>query len=243
MRIGGGVRAGDGSDDDSVLAAEYVLYLLPREERARAEARLDVDGGFRRQVVRWAEHFASLAAEVSPVSPPPRLRAALDRIVSAETVKPRARRGRGGAVAGAFGWLLGGLVAAVASLVILSVALPRIEPPYSGPFYEATLEEDGSTLVAQARFDPRDGTLVIERRSGAAPPGRVLELWLLPEGAEAPTSLGVLPDDPVSRVTLPSDVAEGIPGGLLEISEEPAGGSPTGGPTGEVLAVGQVGTV
>ncbi len=243
MNIGGRAPGPDGGDEDSVLAAEYVLYLLSRDERASAEARLDVDGAFRRQVVRWAEHFASLAEEVSPVPPPPRLRAVLDRIVSAEAARPGVRRSRGGAIAGAFGWLLGGLAAAVASLVILSVALPRIEPPYSGPFYEATLEEEGSDLVAQARFDPRDGTLVVERRAGTAPQGRVLELWLLPEGAEAPTSLGVLPDDPVSRVTLPSEVAEGIPGGLLEISEEPPGGSPTGGPTGNVLAVGQVGTV
>jgi anti-sigma-K factor RskA len=77
---------------------------------------------------------------------------------------------------------------------------------------------------------------------GAAtvPAGKSLELWMLPDGS-APKSLGVIPDSGVGRVTLPAapDVAlANVP--ALAVSLEPAGGSPTGAPTGPVLYSGKV---
>jgi len=68
----------------------------------------------------------------------------------------------------------------------------------------------------------------------------VLELWLLPTGA-APRSLGVIPATGVGRVPLstPSEIALAqIP--ALAVSLEPAGGSPTGAPTGPVLYTGKI---
>jgi anti-sigma-K factor RskA len=68
----------------------------------------------------------------------------------------------------------------------------------------------------------------------------VLELWLI-EGDAAPVSLGVLPEAPQARVPLDRALAARIAAGaLLAISDEPEGGSPTGAPTGAVLAAGPV---
>jgi anti-sigma-K factor RskA len=63
---------------------------------------------------------------------------------------------------------------------------------------------------------------------------------MLPDGA-APKSLGLIADSGVGRVVLPAlpDVAlANVP--ALAVSLEPAGGSPTGAPTGPVLYTGKV---
>jgi anti-sigma-K factor RskA len=52
--------------------------------------------------------------------------------------------------------------------------------------------------------------------------------------------LGVLPADPTTAVILPEALRADVADLVLAVSDEPPGGSPTGAPTGAVLAVGQV---
>ena len=86
-----------------------------------------------------------------------------------------------------------------------------------------------------------DRTMTVKVVGAAAvPAGKSLELWMLPTGS-APKSLGVIPDSGVGRVMLPAppDVSlANVP--ALAVSLEPAGGSPTGAPTGPVLYTGKV---
>lgn len=230
---------------DSVLAGEYVLHLLGPAERADADDRLAVDGGFRAEVARWHEDFAAFTDEIDPVTPPYQVRKRLENWLKAEGDRPAPaaspeRGTRSGGIARWLGGALGGLVVAAAAMVFLAVVLPQVEPPYSGPFYAADLSGEGSDLVVRARYDPRDAGLSLSRQQGGAPEGRVLQLWLIAEGLDAPASLGVLPEAAETRVTVPDDLAPLVTGGTLAISEEPPGGSPTGVPTGEVLAAGGV---
>jgi len=72
------------------------------------------------------------------------------------------------------------------------------------------------------------------------PPGRALELWMLPDG-RAPVSMGLVATTGIERLALraPAGVAlQDIP--ALAVSIEPAGGSPTGAPTGPVILTGRV---
>jgi anti-sigma-K factor RskA len=84
-------------------------------------------------------------------------------------------------------------------------------------------------------------TMMVKTFGGApVPPGKSLELWMLPDGA-APRSLGLLPTSGVARVALPAtpDVAFArVP--ALAVSLEQAGGSTTGAPQGPVLYTGKV---
>jgi len=68
----------------------------------------------------------------------------------------------------------------------------------------------------------------------------VPELWVI-EGKNPPRSLGVI-DIAVGRSqTIPRDRLAGLkPGAILAISIEPTGGSPTGAPTGPVIATGKL---
>ena len=223
---------------DAVLAGEYVLHLLPPEARRAAEDRLAVDGAFRALVAQWSERFAQLADTVAPVDPPAGIRAALRQAVA--DARDTERRRRGSVLGRLFAGGLGGLLAAGAAVLFLTVALPRIEPPYSGPLYAAQLQGEDSDLVVQARFDPRDNAITVLRQAGGPAPGRVLELWLIAEGAEGPVSLGVLPEGREVEVDVPDDLAGAVPTGTLAISDEPPGGSPDAAPSGPILAVGAV---
>src|SRR3954453_15851800 len=56
-------------DDLSAFAAEYVIGTLDPDERARANAVLDVDEGFRALVRAWERRLGELHLMVEPVEP------------------------------------------------------------------------------------------------------------------------------------------------------------------------------
>ncbi|MEC9311615.1 MAG: anti-sigma factor, partial [Pseudomonadota bacterium] len=111
------------------------------------------------------------------------------------------------------------------------------------PAYHVDLASADGDLVVAAGLDAEQNLLLIRRDQGAPRPGRALELWLIADGAEAPVSLGVLPDENEIFVTLPAELVQQFAGATLAISDEPEGGSPTGAPTGAVLAAAAVETL
>ena len=134
------------------------------------------------------------------------------------------------------GWLagLGGLAAAAAIAVAVLVGVERFGAPSRVPLEIAA--EDGSVVIA-ALVDPPTHTISIDGVAATPPPGRVFQLWLIPEGA-APIPLAVLPDEGAIDVVLSDELAALAADGTFAISDEPPGGSPTGAPTGSVLATG-----
>lgn len=204
-------------DDDEALAGDYVLGTLDFAERLSVEARIKTDPGFARMVQAWENRLSGLNDAYAPVE----VRNLLPGIEARLFPAPPKRR---------FGAWLAGALAAGALAVLALVALPILSPP-AGPVV-AVLGEDA--LRFEARF--RDGTLEVTRVAGAAAPvGQVQELWIIAPDA-APVSLGLLQEAALSvpYPTLPQ-------GWTLAVSLEPAGGSPTGAPTGPVLAAGVVG--
>ncbi|MGI1663447.1 anti-sigma factor [Palleronia sp. KMU-117] len=216
------------SDEDDVLAGEYALGLMESDARAAFETRLARDPVLRGQVRAWQERLASLAAEVDPVAPPPRLKSAIEGRLFGNA--PATRPGR-------WSWtrFLGGALTAIALVVAL---LLWIGPPAPGPALTAEVAAEDRSLVYAVRFEPAQGRLEVARIDGAPAEGRVHELWLIAEGASAPVSLGVLPGGDRMSLALPETLAAAMAGGTLAVSDEPPGGSPTGQPTGAVLALG-----
>ena len=96
-----------------------------------------------------------------------------------------------------------------------------------------------SSVKLIAYYDDATGELRLNRTAGTAAANRSLELWLI-VGSDAPVSLGVLPAENTTRVSIPPHLRRKLQGSVLAISEEPAGGSPTGAPTGPVLGTGQL---
>ncbi|MCV2866379.1 anti-sigma factor domain-containing protein [Albidovulum sediminicola] len=220
-------------DDDIALAGEYALHLLDADERRAFEERLAREPDLRALLGEWEEHFAGLSAEIASVAPPRHLKPAIEQRLFAAAKPARPRRSRI--------WLLGGLLTAAVLVLAFVALLPPSRP--AGPAYVAEVAAEDRSLVVAARFDPVRGTLAVDRLAGGAAENRVLELWLIAEGAAAPVSLGVLPADPQAEIALAGEIIGLMAGGTLAISDEPPGGSPTGQPTGAVLAVGALSTL
>ena len=110
----------------------------------------------------------------------------------------------------------------------------------AGPALVATLADaNGKPLIAAA-YDPASGQVRFAPVAGAADAtgGKVPELWVI-EGKNPPRSLGVIDISAGASHAIPRDRLAGLkPGAVLAISIEPSGGSPTGGPTGPVIATG-----
>ena len=222
--------------EDSLRAAEYALGLLPAEETAAFERRLAVDPRLRAHYAAWAEDFAQLTDGIPETAPPP----GLWRNIEAELF-PEARQGFLRRI-GLFPALAGGLVAALLVVLVGNETLFAPPPPLDPVYRADVVAEDGSMLI-NARYTEGDRRLVLDKRMGQPPEGRVLELWLIPEGQGA-ISLGILPnDDGEAEVIVPEELVAFLDGGLLAITDEPPGGAPGGVATGQVLAAGTLGSV
>lgn len=135
------------------------------------------------------------------------------------------------------GWAL---VATAVLLVTLGVQVWRSEPRAPQFATIAVLEASGghANVTAQISSDHRQLALSVARPVLASAQ-QSFELWLIPAGG-APISLGVM-GSLDARIELRTPAAAGIvPGAKFAVTVEPAGGSPTGGPTGAVIAVGPI---
>lgn len=214
--------------DDSVLAAEYVLGLMPGDEAQAFARRLMRDPDLRDLCDTWSEHFAELAAEVEEVRPP----AAIWRAIEARAFERRQpfwrRLGLGQAI-------LAGALAA--GLAFAALQFGWLEPEAAPLSAQLTSEDAGE--VARIELDPDSGRIAAELVGLFPDADRARELWLI-QGDNAPVSLGLLEAGVVVALTVPEALRPSLQGAVLAISDEPSGGSPTGLPTGAVLATGVI---
>lgn len=215
-------------ETDDLLAAEYVMGLLPLPVRSAAEQRMKRDPGFADAVTAWENRLEGLNENYVAVKAPDLLPVLEARLFGPP---PAPRRPLSEVLGGSLrGWLAGAGVAVAVAVLVL--AFVPVQPPVATtPLV---------TLAAEAldlRYDiARDGdALRVTRVAGAAAgAGQVHELWLI-VGDAAPVSLGLIEGDTV--VLAARALA---PGAVLAVSLEPAGGSPTGAPTGPVLVTGAI---
>ena len=218
------------TDDDRVLAAEYALGLLEADAARDARFRALSDTAFAAEVTFWQERLAVLAEEVAPVTPSNAAkRQLMTRLFGAETRQ---------------GWFASlGLWRAVTMASLLAVAVLGYQvATYDRipTLYAAELVSETGDLRVLAVYDSVTGHIRITRTDGQAAPGRDLELWAIAEGG-APVPVGLLPDDRIrAGYEVPESVRDALADLTLAISDEPDGGSPTGQPTGAVLAAGSV---
>lgn len=211
-------------------AAEYALGLLDAEDRLAFEAELNSQAALRADVARWQEHFAALGMELDEVAPPASVLSHLKRELWNENKLPWHKRLR------IWEFALGGVAAAFVAYAVLTFGLVQ-EPP-NLPAYQARIENADADIQLVASFSEGSNLLTVERVGAAPAPDRVYELWAIVADA-APVSLGVLPQSGRAAVAL-SDAQAALlrAGTLLAMSDEPAGGSPTGAPTGTVFGAG-----
>ncbi|HKE46643.1 MAG TPA: anti-sigma factor [Rhodanobacteraceae bacterium] len=227
--------------DRSYLAAEYVLGVLDARQRREVELLIARDRAFAREVAAWQVHLAPLADEIEPVEPPmhilPRLRSSLF-----------AQR-RGGGLLESLGfwrWLAAGTgavaAAALAGVFVLSRPKPVPTPPTAAPML-ATIKLDDGRPAFIATIDLAQGTMLVLPVTATIPPDKVPELWLIPPG-DVPHSLGVVDVAHPVAIAIPPALRSAVSlQAAVAISVEPPGGSPTGQPTGPVIAKGGISSI
>lgn len=223
----------DDTPCDDVLAAELSLGLLTGNELAQATRRARIDQTFAGSVEDWDIHFRTLTEETAPVSPPKGLFKKIKADAYPESPKCIWKNLR---IVPAF------LCAGAAALTLL-VALQLggyIQTNPVTPTSVARVVAQDNSLVVEAAYVGDSGQLFVERQVGASAQGRSLELWVI-AGDGAPVSLGVLAiDETIDEIMVPENLRNQMVGAMLAICDEPFGGSPTGAPTGAVLATGKI---
>lgn len=219
-------------DEAEARAAEYALGLLTASEDRAFEAEMAGSAALRAAYAIWVEHLTTLTDDIAAVTPPETVRSRTLARVSTGAPVRRSWLQRLGLTPLAAAALAG----AIAFAVLIDI--PTGPAEFTPSHLAEVAAEDGS-LIVLAAFDAASRTLRVERTAGQARPDRVLQLWVI-AGDAGPASLGVLASDSISDVTVPEALVEAVTAGVLAISDEPPGGSPTGAPTGDVLAVGPV---
>lgn len=225
------------------LAAQYVAGTLRGRARRRFEALLPAHPQLRAAVQRWQANLLPLAGPLPPVTPPPRVwQAIAQRLWPQPAPLPWWQK---------LGLWRGATALAGVAALALALQVARV-PPDAAPPIVVVLQGTGdggsaagsSLFVASLAGD--GGSLVTRPLQTVALPvldaQRVLELWAVPPQG-APRSLGLVSASGVSVVPRARLRAAQLEAGrtqALAVSVEPAGGSPTGAPTGPVVFAGKL---
>jgi anti-sigma-K factor RskA len=223
----------EGGDD--MLAAEFVLGVLSADDRAAAARRVETEPAFARLVERWEGHFAPMASAYAPVEPSASVKTALDR-----RLFPEPQSAKPGLWASLAFWR--GLAAAALVALAAFIALPYVNAPVEAPQPQlvASLAAEGSDVRYLAVYDAAKGEVGLSHVSGERAAGKDFELWMI-EPNKPPVSMGVIPVGSSAHVEVDAAVRRKLAqGAVLAVSLESTGGSPTGQPTGPVVAAGDL---
>lgn len=225
---------GGGPENDEILAGEYVLGVLSLEARHRVEARMASDQSFARLVARWQSNMASFNGDYQEQQPSTVVFQAIERRLFTESRNVEVKQGLWDTVG--FWRGLSFVTSAIAAVAVFYIATVQLRPTTTNRIV-AELSAPDDPVALRVSFNPADGRLRIIPVADQSTE-KSLQLWLVP-GSGNPTSLGVFEPGTDGELMIPAELRSRIgQGATLAVSVEPFGGSPTGLPTGPVIASG-----
>ena len=234
------------SDDIPELRyAEYVLGVLDADARSAVEREMAASPAAAAAVADWQRQLLPLAEEIAPESPPAHLWPRIREELQLEATRPQRRSPHPDVGESLRFWrrlsLTAGALLAAACVAIVVLIVRRPVPP-AIPYMASTITESGGRVGWTATMDIGKARMIIVPASpqgvGA---GHAPELWLIPRGGK-PIAVGVISATaPIAIELAPALLAQLGPTAVLAVSVEPPGGSPTGQPTGPVIAQGKIG--
>jgi anti-sigma-K factor RskA len=232
-----GHEQGDGPDDDKVLVAEFALGLLNADEHKRVARRIADEPTLAAELQLWQSRMQGLDDEFAEAPPPAGVFGRVERrLFGAPSTAPAVARF----------WdnlsLWRGLAAAGLVVAVLAIGFNVLRPaPNSATIANqlvASLAAEGSDVKFVAFYNEASGAVRLVSLGGSNVPNKDYELWYI-QGSQAPVSMGVIPVDARTSIALdPKAQASIKPGTVLAVTLEPKGGSPSGAPTGPVVAKG-----
>jgi anti-sigma-K factor RskA len=227
----------DGLDGDRILVGEYVLGLLDAAEHERIARRIAAEPALAAELRLWQSRLASLDREFAETPAPARV---FDRVEARLFGAPSSPlQGFWNSLV-LWRGLAAGALAVAAIAVGFNILQPaRLDPEEFATQLVAALQaQEGSGVEFVALYDMATGNVRLTALSGAAVPDKDYELWMI-EASGTPVSMGVIPMER-TEMTLDKELQDHFtPGTVLAVTLEPKGGSPTGGPTGPMVAMGK----
>jgi anti-sigma-K factor RskA len=224
------------------LAGEYVLGVLSDAEHDAVEARLSTDATLRAAVKEARERFLELDLTTAPAPAPAALWEGIEQGLTAPEMKPNNVVPLRPAVqtqTSSGGFWKGAAMASLAASLLVAVAVgsqwQRLIAPQPTVIVVLLDAQSKPGAIIEAFAD--DSVRVVPLENFNVPADRVIQLWTLPDAKTGPVSIGLLPQLKglkLSGPSLPKPKADQ----LYEFTLEPAGGSPTGKPTGPILVKG-----
>lgn len=219
------------------LCGEYLLGTLRGPARRRFERALREEPLVGSRLAYWQSTLAPRYGAMMEVKPSAQVWKRLQSDLKLDRYRPP--------LLSRLGFWRGVAAASTAALVLLAgsqLLRDGVEPVPLTTIASLESGKGAAPVLAALSGDGRTLGLSSERTLVAGPQ-QSYELWLLPAEGGAPISVAVL-GSLTARVPVPQALQGRIvDGSKLAISVEPAGGSPTGAPTGPVILVGAVGTV
>lgn len=230
--------------EKEALAAEFALGLLDTAQTARCEALAVEDADFAARVEAWRRNLIEIDMAAIPEPPPDalwhRIEAGMAGAAAAPSPRARAKTTTNwlsGLWSYLPAWRAAGLAAMAACLVLAIALTVQIRSIARTPVLVAVMMSDQSRPLALVNTF-RDGRAeLVPLEALSAPAGKSLQVWTLWDRARGPVSVGLLEAMRSMKLTVDGLPAP-IPDQLFEVTLEPAGGSPTGRPTGPILMKG-----
>lgn len=220
----------------AALAAEYALGTLRGRARQHFEQQLRADARLRREVERWQNDLYPTFIDALPERQPA---ARVWRTIAAQTA-PRPAPEPAGLWNSLTFWHLWSAFASAAALALaLYLWLPQSSPLPAD--YVAVIDDEATEPAWLVQVDRAAQRLEVRAlRAQTLAQERAFELWMLPDEGP-PQSLGLIPARGGATLRVaPALLQRLAQADGLAVSLEPAGGSPTGLPTGPVLYQGKL---
>lgn len=220
------------------LAAEYALGTLRGRARRRFERWLSADAALQRSVEAWQERLIALDEGLPPMQPPHRVWAGVEARIGGTG------EARHGGLWHSLGFWRGATFAStVASLGLLGLlSFTGTVTPRETMVVVMQDQHNQPRITVSWGADDRGRKQMRVRVLGHATmsPDTAWELWMLPQDDAKPVSLGLITTHETQELVVPPELTHAVNAAKgLAMSVEPAGGSPTGLPTGPVLYQGQ----
>ena len=234
--------ANEGSDN--LRYAEYVLGVLDADARAAVAQEVQTTDEAAAAVALWQRRLMPLTDSILSVPPAPYVWARIhDDLQLDAPARAVQRKGLWNNLA-LWHWVgLGASAVAVALVAVVATPNRETTPVVvaSAGYMVSTIQQNNGVIGWTATMDLDRGRMVVVPAAPAAfASGHAPELWLIPAGGK-PISVGMItPDAPTTIALDPSLLAKLGPTAALAVSVEPVGGSPTGQPTGAVIAKGAI---
>lgn len=221
------------------LVAEFVLGLLDTAEQQRVGRLIEADPALTREKLFWEQRLSALDVAFAEAKPPATVYGQIERRLFGATVSANPFHIVWDSLLLWRGLAAGALAVAVVAIG-MNLSQAPADPASQPGSLVALLSEEGSNVKFVALYDRETQSVKLTSLSGDAVADRDFELWAI-QGGNKPVSLGVIPLNTPTAVSISADVlANWGEGSVLAVTLEPKGGSPSGDPTGPIVAKGAV---